>query len=113
MESFVIYQLMFLIIEEMSEDNKDDNIMNFLIDANPFMRQGEASVEEVIYDEFKRQYALNKKEDDYCYEFICGYLKQLDSYYGDIFSIFNQLSREEYINSCKNILENYSSSLKK
>lgn len=113
MECFVIYQLMYLVLNELSEDTNEENVINYLSDANPFMRQGETSVDEVVYEEFKTKFLDNEDKEDYCYNFICDYLRNLDPYYGDIYSIFKLLSKEEYIDTCLNIIDNYPEQLKK
>ena len=113
MDCFVIYQLMFLILDELNDENQNETLITYLTDADPFMRRGENSVDEVVYDEFKESYAKNSDKTDYSYEFVCDYLKNLDPYYGDIYSIFKTLTKDEYIDTCKNILENKSNLLKK
>lgn len=113
MNCFIIFQLMFLILDELNDENKDENLIRYLTDANPFMRSGETSVDEIIYDDFLKKYNSYNNKEDYSYEFICYYLKNLDSYYGDIYSIFKELDKEEYVKTCKNILKNYPSMLKK
>ena len=65
------------------------------------------------FDDFKSKYSEWNKHDDYSYEFVCDYLKNLDPYYGDIYSIFMQLSKEEYVDTCKNILENFPEQIKR
>ena len=112
MDCFIIYQLMYLILDELNEDNKNETLVTYLTDANPFMREGENSVDVLVYDDFKEKYEIYENHDDYSYEFICFYLKNLDPFYGDIFSIFSSLTKNEYIETCKNILENYPEQLK-
>ena len=94
MDCFIIYQLMYLILDELNEDNKNETLVTYLT------------------DDFKEKYEIYENHDDYSYEFICFYLKNLDPFYGDIFSIFSSLTKDEYIETCKNILENYPEQLK-
>ena len=110
--SFVIFQLMYLILDELNDENKNETLITYLSDANPFMREGENSVDVLVYDNFKEKYENYKDHHDYSYDFICFYLKNLDPYYGDIYSVFKSLAKEEYIDTCKNILDNYSDHLK-
>ncbi len=112
MKCFTIYQLMYLIIEELNDENPQENVILFLSDANPFMRQGEHSVDEVVYEEFKEKFYKFNDESKYSYYFICDYLKNIDEYYGDVFSTFNQIDIDEYIDTCNNILQNYKDNLK-
>jgi hypothetical protein len=103
---------MYFILDELSEYSKEDNVINFLTDANPFMREGETSVDEVIYDDFKKKFALCQNNDDYYFNFICSYLMNIDPYYGDIYSIFKQLTKDEYVDTCINIINNHPEQLK-
>ena len=112
-KSFEIFQLMFIILDELNDENKNGNLITYLTDANPFMREGENSVDILVYDEFKEKFNNFGNHCDFSYEFICLYLKQLDSYYGDIYSIFKTLSKDEYVDTCNNILSNYPELLKK
>lgn len=112
MKCFTIYQLMFLILDEINDENNDENLIRFLTDANPFMRDGEASVDEIVYNDFSNKYSSYNNRSDFGYEFICYYLKNLNSYYGDIYSIFRQLNKDEYVETCNNILKNYPTMLK-
>ena len=51
MDCFIIYQLMYLILDELNEDNKNETLVTYLTDANPFMREGENSVDVLVYDD--------------------------------------------------------------
>lgn len=113
MEAFEVYQLMFLILDELNDEDKKENLINYLTDANPYMREGENSVDVIVYAEFKEKFSSYKNKSDYAYDFICDYLKKLDPYYGDIYSIFASLSKEEYVDTCNNILKNHKEILKK
>ena len=113
MDAFIIYQLMFIILDELNDENKNENLIAYLTDANPFMRDGENSVDVLVYEDFKNKYLNYENKNDFSYDFVCDYLKNLDSYYGDILSIFKTLSKEEYVDTWKNILYNYSNQLKK
>lgn len=112
MECFTIYQLMYLIIDELNDENPQEKVILFLSDANPFMRQGDHSVDEVVYKDFKEKFYKFYDESKYSYYFICDFLKKLDSYYGDIYSLFRQLKLEEFNDTCDNIIRNFSSDLK-
>ena len=76
MGCFIIYQLMYLILDGLNEDNKNETLVTYLTDANPFMREGENSVDVLVYDDFKEKYEIYENHDDYSYEFICFYLKK-------------------------------------
>jgi hypothetical protein len=113
MDAFLIYQLMYLILDELNDENKSDDLIRYLTDANPYMRDGENSVDTLVYDDFRKKYYECDKKADYSYEFICDYLKNIDSYYGNIYSIFKSLSKNEYIDTCNNIINNHNEVLKK
>ena len=55
MSSFIIYQLMYIILDALNDENKNENLVMFLTDANPYMRDGENSVDTVIYNDFKNK----------------------------------------------------------
>ena len=110
MGTFIIYQLLYLVLEKLINKNSDESMQSYLEDANPYIVEGENSCDPFVYIEFKNAF---KESDsiDYGYEFILNYLKNLDSYYGDIYSLF-KLSKEEYIDACNKILNNKSIKLK-
>ena len=113
MDSFIIFQFMFLILDALNDENERENLIVYLSDANPYIWEGETSADPIVFDEFDKKYSKYADKSDFAYFFICDYLKNIDPYYGDIYSIFMQLSKEEYVDTCKNILENYPEKLKK
>lgn len=112
MNCFVIYQMMFMILDKLNEENQKENLILYLTDGNPFMRDGEKSVDEEVYDDFKKKFIYESNSSDYYYDYICKYLKELDPYYGDILSIFNEIIRDEYVDTCNDIILNHSNYFK-
>ena len=106
------YLLMFLILDYFNDENPSENVITYLTDANPYMRKGENSLDVVVYNEFKKKYEEYENHDDYSYEFIKEYLKELD-YYKGIYELFKTIKKEEYLNLCKEILTNQSELLEK
>lgn len=53
---FIEFQLMYLIINKLYNEEKNEGLIPFLSDANPFIRPGEESVDLVVYIEFKKKY---------------------------------------------------------
>lgn len=104
MSSFIIFQFLYIILNSLNSEKNNDNVVTYLTDANPFMRDGENSVDLVVYEDFKEKFYMFKNHDDYSYDFVCYYLKNID-YYKDLYDTFKQITREEYIDTCKAILE--------
>ena len=111
MECFMIFQLMYLTLEKLINKDSDDKL-NFLEDANPYILEGENSCDPFVYIEFRNAFK-DSDSKDYGYDFILSYLQKLDSYYGDLYSLFKNISKEEYIDNCNKILNNKSIKLKK
>lgn len=103
-EPFVTFQLMFLILDALNDEKPNEKVIVYLADANPFMREGENSVDVVVYQEFKDEYLKYFDHSNYSYNFIKYYLKNID-YYENIYELFCTISQEEYVDTCKNILE--------
>ena len=105
MSPFIIYQLMYIILDALNDENKNENLVMFFTDANPYMRDGENSVDTVIYNDFKNKLSNYKDKNDYCYNFICQYLNNLD-YYNGIYEIFKFITKQQYIDTCDDIIKN-------
>ena len=105
MSPFIIYQLMYIALDALNDENKNENLVSFLTDANPYMREGENSVDIVIYNDFKNKFLNYNDKSDYCYNFICQYLKKLD-YYNGIYEIFKSITKQQYIDTCDHIIKN-------
>ena len=105
MSPFIIYQLMYIILDALNNENENENLVAFLTDANPYMRDGENSVDIVIYNDFKNKFLNYNDKSDYCYNFICQYLKSLD-YYNDIYKFFKSITKQQYIDICDDIIKN-------
>ena len=106
-KSYYEYQLMYLYLNEYNEKNSSENLMVFLSDANPYMRASEDSLDMAVYIDFKNQYYEYHNHEDFSYEFICSYLKNID-YYQGIYEIFTEKGKEGYVEYCKDVIENYS-----
>lgn len=105
MSPFIIYQLMYIILDALNDENENKNLVAFLTDANPYMRDGENSVDTVIYNDFKNKFLNYNDKSDYSYNFICQYLKKLD-YYNGIYEIFKSITKQQYIDTCDDIIKN-------
>jgi len=114
MNVFMIYNLMYLVLEELNEEKPIENLSNYLSDANPYIWEGEMSGDPLVYNQFKEAYLKGEiNTEDYGYVFICEYLRNLDPYYGDIYSVFVSLTKEEYVDTCKHIISDQPNILKK
>ena len=110
MKIFTIYNLMFLILEELYEETKNENLNTFLSEANPYVWEGENSGDPAIYSHFK----LNFKDEnyvDYAYDYIVDFLSN-QKYYDGIVDIFKSLSKEEYVDTCDHIIKDQPQLLK-
>ena len=65
MNSFTIFQLMYIILDGLNDENPNENIITFLTDANPFMRKGENSVDVAVYNDFKKKFNEYNNHSDY------------------------------------------------
>ena len=110
-KSYLEFQLMYLYLDEYYDENPSENLLVFVSDYNPDFWAAEMSADPAEYAEFKRQYYKYENHDDYSYEFICLYLKNVD-YYQEIYEIFTEKGKDDYMEFCKDILENYRHFLK-
>ena len=106
-KSYYDYQLMYLYLNEYNEKKSSENLIVFLSDANPYMRASEDSLDMAVYIDFKNQYYEYPNHEDFSYEFICSYLKNID-YYQGIYEIFTENGKEGYVEYCNEVVENYS-----
>lgn len=105
MSPFIIYQLMYTILDALNDENESENLVAFLTDTSPYMHDDENSFDIVIYNDFRKKFLNNNDKRDYCYNFICQYLKSLD-YYNDIYKIFKSITKQQYIDTCDDIIKN-------
>ena len=110
-KSYYEYQLMYLYLNEYNEKNSSENLMVFLSDANPYMRRGEYSLDIVVFKDFKEKYDKFDNHEEYSYEFVKGYLKNLDYYVG-VYELFLTITKEEYLRYCEEALTNQRELLK-
>ncbi len=88
MSPFIIYQLMYIILDALNDENENENLVDI-----------------VIYNDFKNKFLNYNDKSDYCYNFICQYLKSLD-YYNDIYKFFKSITKQQYIDTCDDIIKN-------
>lgn len=112
MKIFEIYNLMYLVLEELNEDNKSEGVSNFLSEANPYIWEGENSGDPAVYLDFKKQFEEKGTYVDYGYDFIVDYLANIE-YYDGLIESFSSLTKEEYIDTCNHILSDQPHLLKK
>lgn len=97
--------MLYLILDEVNDEIKNENLIIYLTDANPFVRNDGNSLDICVYKEFKDMFDKNKDSNNYYYNFICNYLKSL-TYYKEIFEIFNEnISKEEYVQAIEYLLK--------
>lgn len=103
-DRFQLFKLMICVLAEIWKESPNDGLGSYLDEANPFCVE-EGSFDPAVYEDFKESYNKWKNSfDDYGYNFICNYLKKLDSYYGDIYGLFSRLSKEAYLVLAKEIV---------
>jgi hypothetical protein len=112
MSTFEIFNLMYLVLEELNEENKDENVSTYLSEANPYIWEGENSGDPAVFYEFKKSFEEKGSFDDYGYDFIVDYLTNID-YYEGLIEIFKTLTREEYVDTCDHIIKDQPQILKK
>ncbi len=110
--SFLDYQLMYLIMTELYEEKPDEKVALFLSDANPYTRDVPSSADCSIYDGYKRLYDCEPTHEDFSYNVVVKFLKGMN-YYRGVFELFSSLSREEYVKSCQNAIGVHADLLKK
>lgn len=112
MSIFLIFNLMYLVLEELNEENKSDNLSTFLSEANPYIWEGENSGDPAVYSDFKKKFEEKGTYADYGYDFIVEYLTNID-YYKGLIDAFKTINKEEYIDTCKHIISDQPNILKK
>ena len=93
--SIQVFKLMYCALDDLWSNNKDDKLAIYLSEANPFICE-EGSADPVVYNDFKQYFGEEQELYDYGYECITDYLRKLDSFYGDILSLFLMISLDEY-----------------
>ena len=95
-----LFKLLFCALTEVWKSNEVDNLADYLSEALPFAAP-EGSFDPAVYDDFKMAFLKwDKGYEEYGYDFVLWYLENIDSYYGDIKSLFLTLPKEEYIRAC-------------
>lgn len=92
----LLFKTMYTILDQAWDLNHEENLGNYLSDANPNLCDGE-SADPVVYKDFCKKYddCKNKNMDDY--EFIIYYLVNVDKYYGDIKKHF-KITKKDFEN---------------
>ena len=103
MSIFKIYNLMYLVLEELNEENRNEKVDTFLSEANPYIWEGENSGDPAVYLDFKKRFEEKGSYEDYGYDFIVDYLTNIE-YYEGLIELFSTLTKEEYIDTCDHIL---------
>ena len=101
--SIQVFKLMYCILDDLWSNRKDEKLAIYLSEANPFLCD-EGSADPVVYNDFKKFFGDEKELFDYGYECIVDYLKKLDPFYGDILSLFLEITLNEYQKKAINYL---------
>lgn len=104
MDSFTLFQIMYIVLDSLNDEEPDEKVSLFLTDANPFLREGENSVDVVVYKDFKEKYDKCYDHNNYSYDFICDYLKNIE-YYENLYEMFKKISKDDYVTNCEEILK--------
>lgn len=99
-QAIQIFKLMYCALDDLWSKTNDVGLSIYLSEANPFLCE-KGSADPIVYNDFAKLFGEEKEIDDFGYAFIITYLKQLDTYYGDILSNFAKLTREEYVAICE------------
>ena len=111
MNCYLDYQLMYLILDGINYSDENEDIVTFLVDADPYIWEGEGSADPAIYKDFKEKYYSWNDHEDFSYNFVLNYLKTID-YYKGLFDAINSITKERYIECCNDILNNHKNLLK-
>ena len=111
MNCYLDYQLMFLILDGINHNKENENLITYLIEANPYIWEGECSADSAVYENFKRKYNEYENHSDYSYDFILEYLKTIE-YYKGLYEAITSITKDKYLECCKDILTNNDDLLK-
>ena len=112
MNCYLDYQLMFLILDGINNNKKNENLITFLIEANPYIWEGECSADSAVYEDFSKKYNQYENHSDYSYDFILDYLNNIE-YYKGLYEAITSITKDKYLECCKDILTNNDDLLKK
>ena len=110
--AYQVFVFMYCILDDIWATNNDEHLSIYLSEANPFACD-EGSADPIVFNDFVKLFGANQILDDFGYEIIVKYLKQLDSYYGDILVFFFKISKSEYIEKCQKLITLSKEELKK
>ena len=74
-----------------NDENNNDNLIKYLSDANPFMREGENSVDVLVYDDFKKKCEKFDYLDDYSKEIGGQYEENFKKYFIDGYYFYSNV----------------------
>lgn len=103
---FELFMSLYVLINNIYDQTKNKDLVEYLSDANPFVWGEETSWDPAVYDNFSELYDKSGNLNDYGYEFVKLYLSQLDDYYKSTKTVVNNISKENYISEIKKILSN-------
>ena len=103
--SYELFQIVYLILNEINNQEGNSEVTTYLSDANPFVWNGENSADPALYPEFKDMFEKNSNDKDFYYDFVCKYLSSLTYYRGIYETFVNAISKEDYIVTCQEILK--------
>jgi hypothetical protein len=111
--AYELFIIIYLLLNSLNEKISNKNLSDFLDDADPYIWDGENSADPACYLDFKSKFEKNSDDKEYYYDFVCNYLKNIE-YYKNLYDLFtSNYTKEDYINTCKLILNNKEEYLKK
>ena len=93
-----LFKMMFYTLDDVYDETKNEELGKFLSSANPFLFEGEGSADPSIYNEFCKN-IISIDEDDYGYDNVFSYLKQVEE--GKFVRFFLTKTKSEWIDAFK------------
>lgn len=93
--SFQLFKAMYLLLDDVWEQNQEEDLRIYLSDADPFFYENGHSLDPVVFEDFNNLFEQKKSSGMSDYDFIVCYLNNLDPYYGDIKKYFVSIPKDE------------------
>lgn len=102
MKEFELFKIMYVILDALHDENKNNLLEMYLSEINPFVWKN-TSGDPYYFNKFKN-YIEKYGDADYGYDAILKYLEAED-YYKGIDLIFKKLEKKDYLLNAKEIIK--------
>lgn len=102
MNSFEAFCLMFYALDNQRHKSKNDELVQYLSDLNPFLWGTTASADPCEYKEFNEAFPDKSEKDNYYYDFIKEYLLKVGI--REVTEAFSRVTESDWIRAAEKYL---------